>query len=120
MSIADRTSEAGNRERLLLEAMLTLSTAMLRIHHDLSEIRSMLARPSTPTAPTTAARRSLASRGWTLVKQTRAAWELIVWAASTKWGQTVISLVMPLVMSEARWGWVRSFLRQLFGSAWPW
>lgn len=95
--------------------MLALATVTLRMQTELLEVKSMLAtRPPQPT-PTDTPRKTWISRALGYLRWGRLLWDLGGSVFGTKIGQTVLSFLMPLIMSEAKWRWIASLLRQLWG-----
>lgn len=117
MATTDPTSRPQSQERLLLESMLTLATTLLRVQMELVEVRAMLRQQSTaPAAPTeTDAPSKTISRWLQYLNLAKSLWGLLVWMFGTKWGQALLSFLMPLVMSEIRWGWLIALVKRLLG-----
>ena len=98
----------------MLETMLTLATALLRVQTDLSEVRSMLQR-STVTHTETATSAQKLSRWLQYASLLRSTWGMLAWAFGTRWGQTLVGFLMPLLMSEIKWGWLIALVKRLLG-----
>lgn len=113
-----RNSTPPSNDRLALQALLTIATALLRMQMDITELKAMAKAQASPNPLSSSQTERASTRWqklWRIARAIKSALPFIRWALSTKWGQAGLALISPALSLEIKYQLLTGFLKK-----YPW